>query len=246
MRIMYVEDNMVNLALVERVARMGGHTIVSYTNGEEALDALQTDNASLILMDIELDGDLDGTEVVAKLRERGDKRPIIAVTAYAMTGDMERIMSTGSDGYLPKPIPIAELLEIFAKYDPENMQPEPSEETEDTQPTAAISPQAVEEDTKKDTQEHQVVSNDEANAASPTLAEANEESAEPTPLPVVTEDEPKPQLANIIVETAASVETANAEIEEPSRATEASDPKTTPPKTQTQSNTSPESERKQT
>lgn len=127
MRIMYVEDNMVNLALVERIARMGGHTVVSYTDGEKALDALATDAAHLILMDIELDGELDGIQVVQKLRERGEKRPIVAVTAYAMTGDKERILAAGCDAYLPKPVPIADLIEIIAKYDPENEQPDPEQ-----------------------------------------------------------------------------------------------------------------------
>lgn len=136
MRIMYVEDNMVNLALVERVARMGGHTIISYTNGADALEALKTDEANLILMDIELEGELDGTQVIAKLRERGDHRPIIAVTAYAMVGDMERIMSAGSNGYLPKPIPIAELLEVFAKYDPENEPPDSADASEESSTSA--------------------------------------------------------------------------------------------------------------
>lgn len=134
MRIMYVEDNMVNLALVQRIARMGGHEVVSYSDGVKALEALQDDDANLILMDIELDGELDGTEVVQKLRERGDKRPIVAVTAYAMAGDMERIMAAGCDGYLPKPVPIAELLEIIAKYDPENEQPDVAR-AEEEQPT---------------------------------------------------------------------------------------------------------------
>jgi two-component system, cell cycle response regulator DivK len=135
MRIMYVEDNMVNLALVERIARIGGHDVVSYSDGTTALDALETDTAHLILMDIELDGELDGTQVVQKLRERGDKRPIVAVTAYAMSGDMERIMAAGCDGYLPKPVPIAELLEIIARYDPENEQPQPPQPTADDEPT---------------------------------------------------------------------------------------------------------------
>lgn len=125
MRIMYVEDNQVNLALVERVARMGQHEVISFASGHEALEALQSDPTDIILMDIELEGELDGVEVVKKLRERGDKRPIIAVTAYAMVGDMERILEAGCDEYLPKPIPIAQLLKLLAKYDPTNLSPEP-------------------------------------------------------------------------------------------------------------------------
>lgn len=127
MRIMYVEDNMVNLALVERVARMGGHTIISHSNGTDALAALENTEVDLILMDIELEGELDGMEVTRRLRTRGDKRPIVAVTAYAMRGDRERILESGCDAYLPKPIPIAEFLDLLAKYDPANAKPEPIE-----------------------------------------------------------------------------------------------------------------------
>lgn len=138
MRIMYVEDNQVNLALVERIARMGGHQIISFPNGEDALKALETDPCELILMDIELEGQLDGVEVVKILRERGDNRPVIAVTAYAMVGDMERILEAGCNEYLPKPIPIAQFITLLAKYDPANVQPAPS--TEDTKPDAKAEP----------------------------------------------------------------------------------------------------------
>lgn len=123
MRIMYVEDNMANLALIERVARMGGHQVVSYPSGEQALNALETDSCQLILMDIELEGDIDGVEVVKRLRARGDTRPVIAVTAYAMVGDMERILAAGCNEYLPKPVPIAQFLRLLAKYDPNNISP---------------------------------------------------------------------------------------------------------------------------
>lgn len=138
MRIMYVEDNQVNLALVERIARMGGHQIISFPNGEDALKALETDPCELILMDIELEGQLDGVEVVKILRERGDNRPVIAVTAYAMVGDMERILEAGCNEYLPKPIPIAQFITLLAKYDPANVQP--TVVTDDTKPVAKVEP----------------------------------------------------------------------------------------------------------
>lgn len=128
MRIMYVEDNMVNLSLVQRIAQMGSHDVVSYSNGTQALEALESDRADLILMDIELEGELDGIEVVKRLRKRGDKRPIIAITAYAMVGDKERILEAGCDDYLPKPLPISQFVGLLAKYDPANVQPESKSE----------------------------------------------------------------------------------------------------------------------
>ncbi len=123
MRIMYVEDNAVNLELVRRIARLGGHEVVSYSNGKDALEALQTDSAHLILMDIQLEGEMDGIEVIKRLRARGDQRPIIAITAYAMRGDEERILGSGCNDYLPKPLPISQFITLLAKYDPTNIQP---------------------------------------------------------------------------------------------------------------------------
>lgn len=120
MRIMYVEDNAVNLGLVRRIAKMGNHEVISHANGEDALESLKSEQVDLILMDIELEGELDGIEVVKRLRARGDERPIVAVTAYAMVGDKERILAAGCNGYLPKPIPVAQFLNILAKYDPVN------------------------------------------------------------------------------------------------------------------------------
>lgn len=141
MRIMYVEDNAVNLELVRRIARLGGHDVVSFTNGRDALEALQTDTAHLILMDIQLEGEMDGIEVVKRLRARGDQRPIIAVTAYAMRGDEDRILGAGCNDYLPKPLPISQFITLLAKYDPSNPQPltkvEPTDETAMRRPTTA-------------------------------------------------------------------------------------------------------------
>jgi two-component system cell cycle response regulator DivK len=120
MRIMYVEDNQVNLGLVERIAKMGDHEVINSPNGTEALQKLATEPVDLILMDIELEGELDGIEVVKRLRARGDSRPIVAITAYAMVGDKERILQAGCDDYLPKPLPVAQFLNILSKYDPAN------------------------------------------------------------------------------------------------------------------------------
>lgn len=121
MRIMYVEDNQVNLGLVVRIAKMGNHEVINFPDGSEALKALETEPVDLILMDIELEGELDGIEVVKHLRARGDKRPIVAITAYAMVGDKERILEAGCDDYLPKPLPVAQFLNILSKYDPDKI-----------------------------------------------------------------------------------------------------------------------------
>jgi len=116
MRILYVEDNPANLSLVERVARIGKHDVVTYMNGTSALENFERDKPDIVLMDIQLPGTLTGLDVVRRLRANGHDLPIIAVTAYAMVGDRERCLAAGCDGYIAKPLPIADLVALFEKY----------------------------------------------------------------------------------------------------------------------------------
>jgi CheY-like chemotaxis protein len=125
MRIAYVEDNITNLNLVQRVAMMNAHTIVNYTEGEEALRELSYQKFDLILMDVELAGEMNGLMVTSTLRARGLTTPIIAVTAYAMMGDREKCLEAGCNDYLPKPLPIHEFLVMLAKYDAQLAEPQP-------------------------------------------------------------------------------------------------------------------------
>ncbi len=117
MRIAYVEDNMTNQSLVHRVAGMNGHVVTSYAEGEIALKELVIHKFDLILMDIELAGEVNGLQVVRTLRSHGLTTPIVAVTAYAMMGDREKCLEAGCNDYLPKPLPIAEFLVLLAHYD---------------------------------------------------------------------------------------------------------------------------------
>ena len=117
MKIMYVEDNPANISLLQRIARMGGHEVINYTNGETALEKFPQDNPDLVLMDLQLEGSIGGLDVVRMLRERGFKTPIIAVTAYAMVGDRERCLAAGCSGYLSKPLPVSELVELVKEHE---------------------------------------------------------------------------------------------------------------------------------
>lgn len=117
MRILYIEDNQANLSLIQRIARMGGHDVVSYSNGEDALRNFASDQPDLLLVDLQLAGELNGLDVVKTLRESGKTLPIIAVTAYAMVGDRERCLDAGCDSYMPKPLPVAELVEMIRRYE---------------------------------------------------------------------------------------------------------------------------------
>ena len=127
MRIMYVEDNIANVALVRRVAR--GHELINYIDGEDALKNFEKNKPDLVLMDVQLSGRLDGLEVVGKLRAAGHKTPIVAVTAYAMIGDRERCLAIGCDDYMAKPLDVGKLVALFKKY---------AEKIEAGQPAAEI------------------------------------------------------------------------------------------------------------
>lgn len=117
MKIMYVEDNPANISLLQRIARMGGHDVINYTDGEVALEHFATDAPDLVLMDLQLAGRRSGLDVVQALRERGFKTPIVAVTAHAMVGDRERCLEAGCDAYLPKPLPVVEVVELVKRYE---------------------------------------------------------------------------------------------------------------------------------
>jgi len=117
MRILYVEDNPANLSLMLRIARMGGHEVISYTEGEAALANYDKDRPDIVLLDLQLAGAISGLDVVKTLRQRGSTLPIVAVTAYAMVGDKERCMEAGFSGYLAKPLPVAELVELVQRYE---------------------------------------------------------------------------------------------------------------------------------
>lgn len=118
MRILYVEDNPANVFLVQRVARIGSHEIIHYTEGQPAIDNFERDKPDLVLMDVQLPGTITGLEAVRMLRSKGYKTPIVAVTAYAMVGDREKCLAAGCDGYLSKPMPVPELIEIIKRYEP--------------------------------------------------------------------------------------------------------------------------------
>jgi len=116
MRILYVEDNPANLFLIKRVAKMGDHEVINLIDGEEALRKIDLIKPDLILMDIQLAGQLTGLDVVRKLRQDGLTIPIVAVTAYAMVGDRERCLEAGCNEYLSKPLPIGRVVQLLQLY----------------------------------------------------------------------------------------------------------------------------------
>ena len=116
LRVLLVDDNVVNQRLVARLLEKRGHTVHSAANGREALDKIEQDHFDLAIMDVqmpEVDG-LTATRIVRGREElRGGHLPIVAMTAHAMAGDRERCLEAGMDGYLSKPIdPVVMIEEI--------------------------------------------------------------------------------------------------------------------------------------
>jgi CheY-like chemotaxis protein len=107
-----VDDSTANRTLMERILGAFGCTVLSAASGEEALGISDTSPFDLVFMDIQLPG-MNGIEAMRKLRERGVRGPFVALTAYAMKGDAERFLAEGFDGFIAKPVRIAEIVSFL-------------------------------------------------------------------------------------------------------------------------------------
>jgi CheY-like chemotaxis protein len=113
LRILVAEDNSVNQLMIVKLLEKLGHTAVCAHDGHEALELLSIAPYDCVLMDIQMPG-LDGTEATRMIRRRAlsgidPDIPIIALTAYALSGDRERFLAMGMSGYLSKPVSMADL-----------------------------------------------------------------------------------------------------------------------------------------
>ena len=113
LRILAVDDTETNLMVVESLLRTEGHNVVTANGGRSALLALERSAFDLVLMDVHMP-DIDGLEALSEIRRSGRpwrNIPVIALTADAMSGDRERYMDLGMNGYVTKPINIDKLLD---------------------------------------------------------------------------------------------------------------------------------------
>jgi CheY-like chemotaxis protein len=116
-RVLVVEDNDKNMKLVRDVLQATGYSTLEATTGEEAVELALSQAPALVLMDVQLPG-IDGVEALERLRqnERTASIPVLALTAQAMSGDRERFLEAGFDGYLAKPVDVHELIEAVREH----------------------------------------------------------------------------------------------------------------------------------
>ena len=113
--ILVVEDNDTSRRLMKVLLKANGYEVIEAATGEEAMTYLRDQRPDLILMDIQLPT-TDGLALTGEIKSHPETEdiPIVAVTAYAMKGDMERILKAGCDAYVSKPINTRELPLLIA------------------------------------------------------------------------------------------------------------------------------------
>ena len=116
-QILLVEDNVMNRRLAQFLLKSEGYIVYEATNGREALELVKAHAPDLILMDLQLP-ELDGFTTTQILKQDATTKdiPVVALTAYAMTGDAERASEAGCDGYITKPFDKQGFLETVASY----------------------------------------------------------------------------------------------------------------------------------
>ncbi len=117
MRIIYVEDNLANVALIDRICHMNGDELVTYNEAETALAEIAPGSSDLILMDLNLGTrSMDGLRLTRLLRQKGVMEPIVAVTAYDTMGFADQYVAAGCNDYLRKPVSIRGMLDVINGY----------------------------------------------------------------------------------------------------------------------------------
>lgn len=113
-KILIVEDNELNMKLFHDLLEVHGYTTLQTKDGREALQLAREHRPDLILMDIQLP-EVSGLEVTKWIKADDELKaiPVIAVTAFAMKGDEEKIRSGGCEAYIAKPISVNSFLETI-------------------------------------------------------------------------------------------------------------------------------------
>ncbi|HEY4058276.1 MAG TPA: response regulator [Kofleriaceae bacterium] len=116
-RILIVDDNPTNLKLLAYLMQQNGYVVATALDADAALASIERDRPTLILMDLQLPG-VDGLALTRQLKQAPATRDviIIAVTAFAMKGDLEKAVAAGCDDYVTKPIDTRTVPAIIARH----------------------------------------------------------------------------------------------------------------------------------
>ncbi|AEP10265.1 response regulator [Micavibrio aeruginosavorus] len=116
-KVLIVEDNELNMKLFRDLLEAHGIATVDTKNGNEVLDLARREKPDLILMDIQLP-EVSGLDVTRWLKADAELKviPVIAVTAFAMKGDEQKIREGGCEDYISKPISVMHFIETIQKY----------------------------------------------------------------------------------------------------------------------------------
>ncbi len=116
-KVMIVEDNELNMKLFDDLLTAHGYATCKTRDGRQVLDIARVEKPDLIIMDIQLP-EVSGLEVTQRLKaDEGLKSiPVVAVTAFAMKGDEEKIRQGGCEDYISKPISIGDFMKVVEKY----------------------------------------------------------------------------------------------------------------------------------
>ncbi|TXT39521.1 MAG: signal transduction histidine kinase [Comamonadaceae bacterium] len=123
--VLLVEDHVINQKLAIALIERWGHHVTVADDGQIALEMLAKHQFDLVLMDMMMPV-MDGLEATQRIRaseHEGQHVPIVAMTANAMLGDRERCLQAGMDDYISKPIELAELQRVLAKFAPLKLNP---------------------------------------------------------------------------------------------------------------------------
>ncbi len=122
--ILIVEDNELNMKLFNDLLQAHGYNTLQAKDGRVVVELTRKNRPDLILMDIQLP-EISGLEITKMLKADDDLRsiPVVAVTAFAMKGDEQKIRNGGCDGYIAKPISVASFLQTVSRF----LEPQPAE-----------------------------------------------------------------------------------------------------------------------
>ncbi len=115
--VLIVEDNELNMKLFNDLLDAHGYSTIQTSNGHDVLDLAKEHKPDLIIMDIQLP-EVSGLEVTKWLKDDDELKsiPVVAVTAFAMKGDEDKIREGGCEEYIAKPISVTEFLDVVQKY----------------------------------------------------------------------------------------------------------------------------------